>query len=166
MKIKYNNIIVNKGIFFTPLQTVIKPNIRYNAAKNKLYTLILHDPDAVTGNRIHWLVINIPGSSIENGETVFDYDGPHPPPKSGIHKYIFLIYEQPKKIENRLINNNTERIITIPEILEKLQLKGYPIYSTYFISSFSGGKNHTHKKYKKRKKQTTYKSPFYLFFKL
>jgi hypothetical protein len=176
MEIKYNNTNISKGVFFTPSQTVSQPIIKYNANENKLYTLILHDPDAVIGNRIHWLVINIPGSSVKNGETVFDYDGPHPPPKSGIHKYIFMIYEQPGKIMNNFINDNKERIITIPNLLEKLDLKKSPIYSNYFRSSYSGGKRHTNKTYKnvnsktkvsaKCKKQKTHKSPFYLFFKL
>jgi phosphatidylethanolamine-binding protein (PEBP) family uncharacterized protein len=160
MEIKYKSTNINKGDFLSPLQSVSKPIIKYNANKNKLYTIILHDPDAVIGNRVHWLVINIPGSAIQNGDTVFDYDGPHPPPKSGIHKYIFMIYEQPGKIMNNFINDNKERIITIPSLLEKLGLKRSPIYSNYFISSYSGG-NKTHKKlskkiYKKQKKTRKY----------
>jgi len=84
MEIHYNKNNIH-GQHLTPLQTYNKPTVHYKANPNKYYTLIIHDPNAVKGNRIHWLTINIPGSFIKKGETIFDYDGPHPPKNSGLH---------------------------------------------------------------------------------
>ena len=74
----------------TPVVTL---NVRSTSA---LYTLIMHDPDAPgydsTKPRLHWLVINIPGSDFSSGQQLLGYFPPKPP--SGKHKYKFTIYEQ------------------------------------------------------------------------
>ncbi len=43
---------------------------------------------------VHWLVTNIPKDSIDNGQTVFEYAPPAPPPGTGFHRYIFKLYGQ------------------------------------------------------------------------
>lgn len=67
-------------------------------------TLIMEDPDAPSGEWIHWLVWNIPPAVMrieagktpagaEEGHTSFEeigYGGPHPP--SGTHRYRFKLY--------------------------------------------------------------------------
>lgn len=65
------------------------------------YTLIMIDPDAPS-RRIHllrevrhWLVMNIPGSSVENGDEVIGYRGVGAPRFTGLHRYIFFVYKQP-----------------------------------------------------------------------
>jgi Raf kinase inhibitor-like YbhB/YbcL family protein len=66
-------------------------------------TLIMHDPDAISGDFVHWLMWDIPRGivsiSVNNvplgavqglnsrGET--SYTGPCPPPGSGTHRYMF-----------------------------------------------------------------------------
>ena len=47
------------GQFLTPLQTRDIPIITYNGNFNKLYTIIMYDPNAVNGNYIHFVNINI-----------------------------------------------------------------------------------------------------------
>ena len=66
--------------------------------------LIMNDPDAVSGNFLHWLVWSIPPNTTEvtegkgiyngregvNGAGKVGYIGPCPP--SGTHRYIFTLY--------------------------------------------------------------------------
>lgn len=55
----------------------------------------------------HWLVGNVPGINIEDGETLSDYVGSGPPIGTGLHRYVFLVYQQPGKLtfdEPRLTN--------------------------------------------------------------
>lgn len=74
-------------------QVLIKPN-----HGGKLYTLLMSDPDAAAKSWLHWLVVNIPSSSpnMTEGDEVISYAPPSPP--SGIHRYIFTLYEQPASI--------------------------------------------------------------------
>ena len=148
MEIKYENVLVNKQLL-TPLETSKQPIIRYNCDSNKYYTLILNDPNAVVGNRIHWLVINIPGDSIRNGETIFNYDGPHPPEGSGFHKYIFSIFKKTNKLKYNFANGIKNRIINMKILINQLKLIENPIYTNYFKSTFYGKKRNS--KYKTKR---------------
>jgi len=70
--------------------------------KTKSFALSCMDPDAPTGNWIHWLIVNIPAdvNEIAQGQTVGQeiandfgkeaYGGPCPP--SGQHRYFFTVY--------------------------------------------------------------------------
>jgi Raf kinase inhibitor-like YbhB/YbcL family protein len=69
-------------------------------------TLIMHDPDAVSGDYLHWLVWDIPPSTEsipvnsvpvgaiqgKNGSGQNSYSGPCPPKGTGTHRYIFDFY--------------------------------------------------------------------------
>ena len=69
-------------------------------------TLIMHDPDAVSGDYLHWLLWDIPPNTesipvnsvpvgaIQGTNDADDtgYTGPCPPAGSGVHKYIFDFY--------------------------------------------------------------------------
>lgn len=55
------------------------------------------DPDAPSRQNatrrefLHWLVVNIPGKNVKQGELKMDYRGPSPPLKSGILT-IFIVF--------------------------------------------------------------------------
>lgn len=92
---------MNLGNDLAPTQVKSKPMLSWNAKdNNELYTLIFFDPDAPSRQNPtsreyrHWLVVNIPGSSIDEGNEVLTYMGPAPPKGTGPHRYIFLIYKQ------------------------------------------------------------------------
>lgn len=69
-------------------------------------TLIMHDPDAVSGDFLHWLVWDIPPNTEsipvnsvpvgalqgQNGRGESVYMGPCPPAGSGTHNYVFDFY--------------------------------------------------------------------------
>jgi Raf kinase inhibitor-like YbhB/YbcL family protein len=88
-------------------QNVNPPLNIFNVPKGALsLTLILHDPDAVSGDFLHWLVWDIPPSTENisvnsvpigarqglNGGGHASYTGPCPPKGSGTHRYIFDFY--------------------------------------------------------------------------
>lgn len=73
------------GNILTPTQVQDQPVIEYEAEKDSYYTLTMQDPDAPSRREPsrrefrHWLIVNIPGSEITKGETVFEYIGSGPP---------------------------------------------------------------------------------------
>ncbi|KAH7700373.1 Phosphatidylethanolamine-binding protein PEBP [Aphelenchoides avenae] len=62
------------------------------------------DPDAPSPSDpsarswVHWLVINIPGDKISQGVRMAGYDGPTPPPGTGLHRYVLLAFSQEAQI--------------------------------------------------------------------
>jgi len=71
---------------------------------NRLYTLMLVDPDAPSPKAptmrcwLHWLVINVVENDVNKGEEIVPYNPPTPPQGSGKHRYVFLLYKQAKRI--------------------------------------------------------------------
>lgn len=156
MEITYNDIQISDQ-YLSPEVTQIKPIVSLTGLDtNKTYTLIMSDPNAVGGNKIHWLVININGTSninnIETGKAILEYYGPRPPPESGEHNYIFSLYESNKN--NKI--NQIERQIELAELLTKLDITGKPIYTKKFTShnSISKGGKRKKNKSKRRSKKT------------
>jgi large subunit ribosomal protein L35 len=157
MEIKYSNKIVLEPIFLTTAETQIKPVVSLKGLDdNKYYTLIMSDPDAVGGNRIHWIVTHIKGNHFNKGNHFFEYYGPHPPKNSGKHRYIFSLYESGKDNMKDVDLDPTERQIELEHVLQELNITGNPIYTTHFISeNQDGGKrkrNYTKKRKNKRKR--------------
>jgi hypothetical protein len=138
MKILYNNSEIKNGVFLTPTETHSEPKIEYNAKPNTLYTLIMHDPDAVAGNLLHWVIVNIDGNNVNNGDELLKYKGPAPPKGSGTHSYIFMFYEQKDRINTQI----SKRIMPMVGLYKKLDVSLKPVYSEYFTSKYQdGGKN-------------------------
>lgn len=88
-----------------------KPKLSWEAEKGAYYTLMMVDPDALSRRFYifrevrHWLVMNIPESSVEKGDEVVEYRGSGPLITTGLHRYIFLVYKQP----NGMIEHNEPR---------------------------------------------------------
>ena len=57
---------------------------------------LIPDPDAPSrqdpkwAEWRHWLVVNIPGTAVAQGEAISTYVGAGPPKVTGLHRYIFL----------------------------------------------------------------------------
>jgi phosphatidylethanolamine-binding protein (PEBP) family uncharacterized protein len=54
---------------------------------------------SLTCFRRHWVVVNIPGSDVSKGDVLSTYIGAGPPKGTGLHRYVFLVYEQSAKIK-------------------------------------------------------------------
>lgn len=64
-------------------------------------------PEKIYREWHHWLVVNIPGNNVSEGEVLSGYIGSGPPQGTGIHRYVYILYKQPGKLqfnEKRLTN--------------------------------------------------------------
>lgn len=110
-----SGVSASLGNELTPTQVKDKPTLTWNAENDAFYTLLLVDPDAPSRQNPkyreyrHWLVMNIPGTSIDQGDEVIGYMGSGPPKDTGLHRYIFLIYKQPNGIIQHDESRSTNR---------------------------------------------------------
>lgn len=56
------------------------------------------DPDAVAPSYVHQLIVNMPNKRTLDGTTVLPYTPPAPPPGTGTHRYITVLFKQPRSI--------------------------------------------------------------------
>jgi hypothetical protein len=127
--------------------------------KKTLYTLIMHDPDAPSGNFIHWIKINMNG----NEETVVEYMPPSPP-KGQTHRYIFLLIKQEREINNQLFVERTTSLKDVYSMLG-LGLNGFAVATIQFkniATSVSGGTKkqrwRTQRRRTQRRRSNSYKT--------
>ena len=87
-------------------------NIMGLPEKSQSITLIMHDPDALSGDFLHWLLWDIPPATEvisvnsvpvgavqgQNGLGRIGYTGPCPPKGSGTHRYIFDFFALDKTL--------------------------------------------------------------------
>lgn len=85
------------------------PEIKFKGSPNKLYTMIMVDPDypnpenPMDGEYRHWLVMNIPaGEMIHENSGVQVEDYVPPKPIVGKHRYVFILYEQEYRINQEI----------------------------------------------------------------
>ncbi|KAK4879806.1 hypothetical protein RN001_007952 [Aquatica leii] len=114
LHVTYNkDIKVNEGNVITPTNVKDRPVVYWNSEDDSFYSLVMTDPDAPSRENPelrewhHWLVVNIPGNNIQQGETLSEYIGAGPLQDTGLHRYVFLLYKQPQKIsfnEEKLTN--------------------------------------------------------------
>ena len=90
----------------------LSPQLEWSGAPSGTasFAMIVDDPDAPSGNWVHWVIYNIPGTvtALKEGvpkQTVLSdgsrqgtndfnmegYDGPSPPPGPA-HRYVFTVY--------------------------------------------------------------------------
>jgi phosphatidylethanolamine-binding protein (PEBP) family uncharacterized protein len=142
MDILYNDIKLYKNNLYLETDKVqITPKIIFNLNPDKFYTLIVFDPEAVGGNKIHWLVINITNNNINNGKTLIKYKGPAPPKGSGTHHYVFCLLEYDLPIDISKINiqgSFKSRFIELDKLFKIINLrkdKSKIKIIKYFLSS-------------------------------
>lgn len=103
LKINYGSEEVYMGNELTPTMVKNPPAVTWNANKTTYYTLLMIDPDAPSRDDPkfsevnHWLVGNILGLDLANGDTITEYLGSGPPKGTGFHRYIFLLYKQKQR---------------------------------------------------------------------
>ena len=114
-------------------------NITGVPQKAQSLALILHDPDAVNGDFVHWLVWDMPASTKNiaansvpvgaiqgaNGSGQPKYMGPCPPAGTGTHRYMFELYALDNTIDLQAGANRDELEKTIQgHVLAKQTLTG------------------------------------------
>lgn len=138
--------VVEQGNVLTPTLVKDQPTVTWKADANAYYTLCMTDPDAPSRTEPtfrewhHWLVGNIPGCDVSKGEVLSAYIGSGPPPKTGLHRYVFLVYKQSGKLEfdeKRLPNNSGDDRggFKIAAFAKKYNL-GDPVAGNFYQAEF------------------------------
>nr|XP_019537111.2 protein D2-like [Aedes albopictus] len=137
---------VNLGNILMPKQVKDCPVVQWPVEPKTFYTLCMTDPDCSESDHAevrewhHWLVVNIPGTDIERGDVLSEYIGAAPPKKTGLHRYVFLVYQQNGRLscgETRLSNRSSQGRgkFSIQKFSEKYQL-GIPVAGNFFQAQF------------------------------
>jgi hypothetical protein len=107
-------------VTFTPHQAEISGFVAGSnaiAVDFGLYALLMVDADAGvdvgnSGNKgthqeyVHWVVLNIPQSNVQEGTAVVPYKGPAPIYGSGVHRYVFSLYKQKKAFTQQQVDSS------------------------------------------------------------
>ncbi|KAF2895554.1 hypothetical protein ILUMI_10618 [Ignelater luminosus] len=143
---KENNRVVDLGNELPPRHMKDEPHISYEADPDEYYTLIMIDPDAPRRkNPIQkewqaWLVVNIPGSRVKDGETLTEYIPPCPVNFTGFHRFVFLVYQQPNRLDfNEPYKSNTDVTNRINFSTKRFARKyglGDPIAGNFFQAEY------------------------------
>ena len=145
--VKYpSGVAATEGNVLTPTQVKDIPKITWDAKEGTFYTVCMTDPDAPSRKEPtyrewhHWLVGNVPGAKVEDGETLSEYVGSGPPPDTGLHRYVFLVYEQNGKLsfdEPRLTNRSVDNRggFSIQKFSEKYNL-GNPVAGNLYQAEY------------------------------
>ncbi|XP_054748211.2 large ribosomal subunit protein mL38-like [Lytechinus pictus] len=96
------HVPVFRGNIVTPSESARAPDVNYSASDDSLWTLLLTNPDGHLQDNnaeyVHWLIGNIPGNRIGEGETLVDYLTPFPVRGTGYHRLIFILFKQQSRI--------------------------------------------------------------------
>jgi phosphatidylethanolamine-binding protein (PEBP) family uncharacterized protein len=119
LEIEYDGEVFKSGETLNRERTSDAPSFEFDAKSQKYYTLIMFDPDTPSpedpfmSEYIHLLLINIYSrdKKVRSFDTLFTYERPSPLPGTGIHRFVFYLYEQAKHYETfkspklRMLNN-------------------------------------------------------------
>ncbi|CAB3219860.1 unnamed protein product [Arctia plantaginis] len=141
-----SGVVVNLGNVLMPSSVQETPIVEWDADSNQFYTLAMIDADPpsraepTAREYQHWLVGNVPGANIEEGERLSDYIGSGPPAGTGLHRYVFLVYQQPGKLtfdEPRLTNvlSSERGGFSIADFAIKYSM-GDPIAGNFYQSEY------------------------------
>lgn len=117
-----------------------------NCRAHDYYTLLFIDPDAPSRQnpnlRIiqHWTIVNIENNNIETGNVLTEYLGSLPGKNTGLHRYIFLLFKQPRRLQFYepliVLTNVNDRVnFSVRAFASKYNL-GKPIAGNYFQAQY------------------------------
>jgi len=152
---------VSLGASLKPSETQAEPEIQIvpDGEDDATYTLVLTDPDAPSredpkwSEFCHWIITDLKAPTPEaiaaaseevatfvkkdQGKTIVKYMGPAPPPKTGKHRYVFLLFKNGAKSptegpkERKMWGNDTPRT-GVKQWAEKNGLT--PVGANYFFA--------------------------------
>ena len=138
-----DDVLVYRGHVLDSIKTRPKPSVRYEAKEGAFYTLMMVDPDIPLKDSVqdawnHYMVVNVPGNKVEEGQVLADWIPPAPPKNTGVHHYIWLLLEQPKRLDFSdsppLSATNFNRVFKFHDFVQKhgLRAKGICFHKTQF----------------------------------
>lgn len=147
IKVEYaDGVQVLQGNELKPTQVKDLPKFTFKAQSDKLYTLAMVDPDAPSRAEpklrevLHYLVSNIPGSEVEKANTLVEYVGSGPPKGTGLHRYVFLLFEQKSgKLNSDMKIPKTSRVGRLSFSIRKFAKDnnlGEPIAANFYQAQY------------------------------
>ena len=112
--------LYKNNLFLSIEESSVEPVINLDCESKSFYTLLMFDPEAVGGNKIHWLIVNITNNNIFTGNTIVNYKGPKPPKDSGKHHYVLSLFRQHKIIDPKKIIPFLKTIIDICRVIIRI----------------------------------------------
>ncbi len=137
MEINYQeNKLYENNLFLSISKSSIEPTVILHSNPNLKYTLVMFDPEAVGGNKIHWLITNVTENDIRTGNILIKYKGPEPPRGSGKHHYVFCLFAQSEPIQISDIKFSS-RFIELNKLFIKLKVnqKNFALENIIFFVS-------------------------------
>ena len=113
--------LYKNNLFLSIEESSVEPVINLDYESKSFYTLLMFDPEAVGGNKIHWLIVNITQNDIFTGNTIVNYKGPKPPKDSGKHHYVLSLFRQNKIIDPKNIVLDS-RFIELDKLFKMLKI--------------------------------------------
>jgi len=113
--VTFGNEEVQHGITLSWESVQKEPKVSWTPTNGKYYTLVMTDPDAPSRHDHkfrewrHWIVGNISGGNNEAGKVVESFMPSGPPHGSGLHRYVFLLYEHSQPISSYKIKDHSNR---------------------------------------------------------
>jgi len=142
----------------TTQSTQAPPTYYFNVRPGSMYTLIMLDPDAPHSNSpwLHMLYINITDPrNIKPANIITSYSAPSPPPRTGRHHYITILYEQRHPIYGQpTIGDWSRPHFNVDGFVAKYGLR--PVSSTQFFvdAARQGGRTRRQRRCVNRSKKT------------
>lgn len=142
LEVEFDCGFTTLGNKFAPIQVRNRPKVTWKGSKeNENYTLIMTDAEGKGREWLHWLDVNIPGNNLEKGEFLTAFFPSAPPKDSGEHRYVFLLYRQPNKLDLQ----GQERISTFQmegrnnfstkSFVDKFKL-GLPVAGNFYLAAY------------------------------
>ncbi|CAL4058592.1 unnamed protein product [Meganyctiphanes norvegica] len=146
-----NHNCAHLGNRITPRQAKFQPkSFQFPGNSQDMYTILLLDLDHQTGAYINWMKINVPDDQFQKGIENVAYEGPRPLRGSGLHRQVFLVYQQQYPIglkDERLprarpCQSGGRASVELPRLTQDLGLKG-PIAGNFFLTQWDVSVEHT-----------------------
>lgn len=100
LDVEFDCGFIKLGNVFTPLQVRNRPKVTWKSAKeDEFYSLIMTDVEGKGIEWIHWHVGNIQGNNVDKADVLTAFFPSAPPKNTGEHRYVFLLFKQPAKID-------------------------------------------------------------------
>ena len=104
-------VVADEGCLIEPEYASKSPSIEFAADPASYHAIVMIDPDAPSVHDpqyrqfVHWIVLNIPGNNLNSGLTVAKYVQAGPAYNSGYHRYIFLLFDQGRRLDEEELRN-------------------------------------------------------------
>ncbi|CAJ0579904.1 unnamed protein product, partial [Mesorhabditis spiculigera] len=142
LNLVWDGIKVEPGMTLQVRNLKNAPRFNLHVDPESTFTMLMIDPDNLSRKNpsvsewLHWLVCNIPASNvlegINGGQHQMAYGSPGPGPRTGLHRYIILMWEhQGRRVAEP--KPSTRAKFSVKKFVEKHKL-GQPIAGNFFFA--------------------------------